>query len=117
LNFLQQNNRKYFKRGDLLTTEPKTPSNVKSNNSKYDSNSRIDAENSMIQDNSQHALPRLEVIRKLRERGHPILLFAESEMDSFKRLRRCEILEPEVNKVYLNIYIYIYIYILYIRIS
>ncbi|XP_011501756.1 PREDICTED: pre-mRNA-splicing factor 18 [Ceratosolen solmsi marchali] len=93
-----QSNRKYFKRGDLLTTEPKTPSNIKSNSNKDDSNNRIDAENSMIQDNSQHALPRLEVIRKLRERGHPILLFAESEIDSFKRLRRCEILEPEVNK-------------------
>lgn len=44
-------------------------------------------------------LPRHEVIRRLRERGEPILLFGESEIEAFKRLRKCEILEPEVNKV------------------
>lgn len=44
-------------------------------------------------------LPRNEVIFRLRERGEPILLFGESELDSFKRLRKCEISEPEVNKV------------------
>lgn len=53
----------------------------------------------MIADNSQNILPRAEVIRKLRERGEPILLFGELEQDAFKRLRRLEILEPEVNKV------------------
>ncbi|RZF36342.1 hypothetical protein LSTR_LSTR008823 [Laodelphax striatellus] len=47
-------------------------------------------------------LPRREVIRRLRERGEPILLFAESELDAFRRLRRCEILEPEVNKGFRN---------------
>lgn len=44
-------------------------------------------------------LSRQEVIRRLRERGEPVLLFAESEVEAFKRLRKCEILEPEVNKV------------------
>ena len=39
------------------------------------------------------------MIRRLRERGEPILLFGESEIEAFKRLRKCEILEPEVNKV------------------
>ncbi|XP_076041361.1 pre-mRNA processing factor 18 [Oratosquilla oratoria] len=43
-------------------------------------------------------LPRLEVIRRLREREEPILLYGESEQDAFKRLRRLEILEPEVNR-------------------
>ncbi|KAK8747832.1 hypothetical protein OTU49_017533 [Cherax quadricarinatus] len=43
-------------------------------------------------------LPRVEVIRRLREREEPILLFAESEHDAFRRLRRLEILEPEVNR-------------------
>lgn len=45
------------------------------------------------------SLPRTEVIKRLRERGHPILLFGESELQSFKRLRRIEIQEPEANRV------------------
>lgn len=98
---LQQNNKKYFRRGDLLSTEQRVPSHVGSTKSKDNSDASAEAENSMIHNNSQHALPRAEVIRKLRERGEPIILFGESEIDSFKRLRRYEILEPEVNKVHL----------------
>ncbi|OXU25851.1 pre-mRNA-splicing factor 18 [Nasonia vitripennis] len=93
-----QNNKKYFRRGDLLATEQKVVNDTNSSSNENDADRRAAAENSMIQDNSQNTLPRAEVIRKLRERGHPILLFGESEIDSFKRLRRCEILEPEVNK-------------------
>lgn len=44
-------------------------------------------------------LPRSEVILRLRDRGEPVLLFGESELDAFKRLRKCEISEPEINKV------------------
>ncbi|XP_065139647.1 pre-mRNA-splicing factor 18 isoform X1 [Paramisgurnus dabryanus] len=43
-------------------------------------------------------LSRQEVIRRLRERGEPIRLFAESDYDAFQRLRKIEILAPEVNK-------------------
>ncbi|XP_073508472.1 pre-mRNA-splicing factor 18 isoform X2 [Phyllobates terribilis] len=43
-------------------------------------------------------LSRQEVIRRLRERGEPIRLFGESDYDSFQRLRKIEILAPEVNK-------------------
>jgi hypothetical protein len=51
-------------------------------------------------DSSDHAtLPRRDVVRRLRERGEPITLFGETELDAFRRLRRSEILEPEVNKV------------------
>ena len=39
-----------------------------------------------------------QVIRRLRERGEPIRLFAESDIESFQRLRKLEILEPEVNR-------------------
>lgn len=50
--------------------------------------------------NAEHlVLPRNEVISRLRERGEPILLFGETELDAFKRLRKCEISEPEVNRV------------------
>lgn len=44
-------------------------------------------------------LPRTEVISRLRDRGEPILFFGETELDAFKRLRKYEILEPEVNRV------------------
>lgn len=54
-------------------------------------------------DGSEHSsLPRKEVIRRLRERGEAILEFGETEAEAFRRLRRCEIQEPEVNKVSLK---------------
>uniref|UniRef100_A0AAR2K0E8 Pre-mRNA-splicing factor 18 n=1 Tax=Pygocentrus nattereri TaxID=42514 RepID=A0AAR2K0E8_PYGNA len=40
----------------------------------------------------------LQVIRRLRERGEPIRLFGETDYDAFQRLRKIEILAPEVNK-------------------
>ncbi|XP_025058071.1 pre-mRNA-splicing factor 18 isoform X1 [Alligator sinensis] len=43
-------------------------------------------------------LSRQEVIRRLRERGEPIRLFGETDYDAFQRLRKIEILAPEVNK-------------------
>ncbi|KAM3926477.1 pre-mRNA-splicing factor 18 isoform 1-T1 [Leptodactylus fuscus] len=43
-------------------------------------------------------LSRQEVIRRLRERAEPIRLFGETDYDSFQRLRKIEILAPEVNK-------------------
>lgn len=59
-----------------------------------DRQARNDAENTEIV-----GLPRTEVIKRLRERGHPIWLFGENELQSFKRLRRIEIQEPEANRV------------------
>ena len=47
-------------------------------------------------------LSRSEVIRKLRERGEPILLFGESEKDACSRLRQLEISAPEVNRGFRN---------------
>ncbi|XP_061107445.1 pre-mRNA-splicing factor 18 isoform X2 [Conger conger] len=43
-------------------------------------------------------LSRQEVIRRLRERGEPVRLFGESDYEAFQRLRKIEILAPEVNK-------------------
>jgi len=40
-------------------------------------------------------LPRVEVIRRLRDRHEPILLFGEAEEDACKRLRQLELDEPE----------------------
>jgi pre-mRNA-splicing factor 18 len=47
-------------------------------------------------------LPRSEVIRKLRERGEPVMLFGESEFDACGRLRQLEISAPEVNRGFRN---------------
>ncbi|KAG1654293.1 Pre-mRNA-splicing factor 18 [Nymphon striatum] len=52
--------------------------------------------------NEDGILLRKEVIKRLRERNEPILLFGESELDAFKRLRRLEIIEPEVNRGFRN---------------
>ncbi|ENN82412.1 hypothetical protein HUJ04_008212 [Dendroctonus ponderosae] len=53
-------------------------------------------------DVKHNIVPRQEVINKLRDRGEPILLFGESEIDACKRLRKCELLEPEVNRGFRN---------------
>lgn len=41
-------------------------------------------------------LPRVEVIRRLRERNQPVLLFGETEEESCRRLRQTELDEPDV---------------------
>ena len=96
-------NKKYFKRGDLMEKEreeyfkklkPKEE-DVKYvaeiNQPKEDS-----AKNEKILDNSDLPnLPRDEVIRRLRERLEPILLFGETENDAQVRLRSIEVNEPD----------------------
>lgn len=103
---LVNDSRKYFKRGDLIeqekqeylerygpkpdpTTEPTQP--IQTDNNKLSED---------VEEIVQIApeLPRVEVIRKLRERGEPILLFGETEHDACKRLRKLEINAPEINK-------------------
>ncbi|UXI18635.1 hypothetical protein NH340_JMT04578 [Sarcoptes scabiei] len=46
-------------------------------------------------ESDERILPRKEVVKRLRERNQPILLFGESESDAFRRLRKLEILEPD----------------------
>ena len=96
-------NKKYFKRGDLMEKEreeyfkklkPKEE-DVKYlaeiNQPKEDS-----VKNEKILDNSDLPnLPRDEVIRRLRERLEPILLFGETENDAQVRLRSIEVNEPD----------------------
>lgn len=71
----------------------------KGNSETAPSNASQESEECVMDSSSEHLLSRQEVIRRLRERGEPILLFGESHIEAFKRLRKCEILEPEVNKV------------------
>jgi pre-mRNA-splicing factor 18 len=39
------------------------------------------------------------VVRKLRERGEPILLFGETDYEAYVRLKKLETLEPDGKKV------------------
>jgi len=80
--------------------EQKTINDTNASN-KTDSTSSTATNENLIKDSTQ-ILPRTEVIKKLRERGEPILLYGETETDAFKRLRKCEILTPEINKGFRN---------------
>lgn len=40
--------------------------------------------------------PRGDVVKKLRERNQPIRLYGESDVDSYRRLRLLETMEPEL---------------------
>lgn len=51
---------------------------------------------------NERVLPRSEVIRRLRSREQPIIMFGETELDAFRRLRKLEIQEPETSKGYTN---------------
>lgn len=93
--------KKYFKRADLSKKEEEEY--LKKYGSECDEMQcdvgKPTTGGNAADDSSDHAtLPRRDVIRRLRERGEPIMLFGETELDAFRRLRRSEILEPEVNK-------------------
>ena len=95
-------NKKYFKRGDLMEKEREEyfkKLKPKEEDVKYVAEINQPKENDdkkEVQDNSVlPTLPRDEVIRRLRERLEPILLYGESENDAQKRLRSIEVNEPD----------------------
>lgn len=97
-----QNNKKYFKRSELVSKDKQAELVQKGSDEGVQINVNRQQEES-VTDSSEHlTLSRPEVIRRLRERGEPIFLFGESEIEAFKRLRKREILEPEVNKGFRN---------------
>ncbi|XP_033332375.1 pre-mRNA processing factor 18 isoform X1 [Megalopta genalis] len=98
-----QNNRKYFKRSDLVLKDAEVKEVQSNNDEDIKVNTAQQQEECLTDGSSEYlTLPRHEVIRRLRERGEPIMIFGESEIEAFKRLRKCEILEPEVNKGFRN---------------
>ncbi|XP_026142933.1 pre-mRNA-splicing factor 18 isoform X2 [Carassius auratus] len=102
---LIDDSKKYFKRADLARKEEedyyrrcgykldKTEEEAPPSTS---SNPVLELE--LTEEKLPMTLSRQEVIRRLRERGEPIRLFGESDYDAFQRLRKIEILAPEVNK-------------------
>ncbi|GBN14295.1 Pre-mRNA-splicing factor 18 [Araneus ventricosus] len=98
--------KKYFKRGDLLKKQEEEYWQKYSSQKEEDEiieNERKKAEEESLKSKeSEGILPRKEVVRRLRERQEPILLFGEAELEAFQRLRRLEILEPEVDRGFRN---------------
>ncbi|XP_047520974.1 pre-mRNA-splicing factor 18 [Pieris napi] len=100
--------KKYFKRSDLLAKEQEEylqkygPQKDIENIAKNEKAETVKNQYNESEQNENASLPRYEVIKRLRERGLPISLFGESDLQSFKRLRRIEILEPEANKGFRN---------------
>lgn len=104
---LLESGKKYFKRAELVAKEEEeyklkygySNCHLQKSDVKNDEQGNVSGDENVSTDSSDHAtLPRRDVIRRLRERAEPVLLFGESEVDAFRRLRRSEILEPEVNK-------------------
>uniref|UniRef100_A0A8C6VTL0 Pre-mRNA-splicing factor 18 n=1 Tax=Nothobranchius furzeri TaxID=105023 RepID=A0A8C6VTL0_NOTFU len=101
---LIDDSKKFFKRADLARKEKeeyfkrcglKIDKNEE-NEPSTSSNPVLELE--LTEEKLPMTLSRQEVIRRLRERGEPIRLFGESDYDAFQRLRKIEILTPEVNK-------------------
>ncbi|XP_072378276.1 pre-mRNA-splicing factor 18 [Diabrotica undecimpunctata] len=95
--------KKYFKRGELIAKEQEEYRKKYYSLNEADDKSSTISDGDKIESDVQHSiLPRQEVITRLRDRNEPILLFGETEIDAFKRLRKWELLEPEVNKGFRN---------------
>ncbi|KAK2190179.1 hypothetical protein NP493_87g03010 [Ridgeia piscesae] len=99
--------KKYFKRGDLAVKQEeeylkKYKKNLLINKPKQADKSDAVASSSQTGQEEKHRLSRKEVIWRLRERGEPITLFGETEEEAFQRLKKLEMLEPEVDKGFKN---------------
>ncbi|MPC79416.1 pre-mRNA-splicing factor 18-like [Portunus trituberculatus] len=107
---LVEGEKKFFKRGDLVAQQTEAywercgnrpgssaPGQQVSDGNGGDGNASS-AQDTVNDEDDAPELPRQEVVRRLREREEPVLLYGESEHDAFRRLRRLEILEPEVNR-------------------
>ncbi|KAM8801477.1 pre-mRNA-splicing factor 18 isoform 2-T2 [Rhynchonycteris naso] len=98
-------NKKYFKRSELAKKEEEAyyercgyKIQPKEEDQKPLASSNPVLELELAEEKLPMTLSRQEVIRRLRERGEPIRLFGETDYDAFQRLRKIEILTPEVNK-------------------
>ncbi|KAG7456181.1 hypothetical protein MATL_G00249020 [Megalops atlanticus] len=101
---LVDESKKYFKRADLARKEEedyyKRCGYKKETEEEAEPSTSTNPvlELELTEEKLPMTLSRQEVIRRLRERGEPVRLFGESDYDAFQRLRKIEILAPEVNK-------------------
>nr|XP_002129784.1 pre-mRNA-splicing factor 18-like [Ciona intestinalis] len=98
--------KKYFKRGDLERKE-REEYEAKHNVKRLEPEASTSAVKESPSDEltpglDEGKLPmtlsRQEVVKRLRERSEPIRLFAESDYEAFQRLRKLEIMAPDINK-------------------
>ncbi|XP_078678331.1 pre-mRNA-splicing factor 18-like [Branchiostoma floridae x Branchiostoma belcheri] len=102
--------KKFFKRGELQAKQEEEyyrRMNMYEKDKQDQENKNTEptpgtSKTSPEQEKEKKMLPREEVIRRLREREEPVRLFGETDYDAYQRLRRIEILEPEVNKGFRN---------------
>lgn len=101
--------KKYFKREDLIRKEEEEYWSKQRQQQQHQDQSETqspDQPSASIESVKADArvtpaekiLNRKEVMKRLRERSEPILVFGESESDAFHRLRQLEIQEPELNR-------------------
>ena len=101
---VMENGQKYFKRAKLYaSSEDEVVSKIGEPSSPTKGIHRSTSKESPTKDCFSSAdtgplLARAEVVRRLRDREVPIALFGESEVESFRRLRKLEITEPEINR-------------------
>ncbi|KAH8865335.1 Pre-mRNA-splicing factor 18 [Schistosoma japonicum] len=95
-------NKKFFKRSLLRQKEEeeyfsksKRPKEQSNNTEEEDLLLKKFEERSREEREKGKLMPRKEVVRLLRERNQPIRLFGESDYDTFQRLKRVQLLEPE----------------------
>lgn len=103
--------KKYFKRGDLAAKleedywrrHNRLIGETANTSNEVVDDTNVEASSSQSEDmTTLIKLPRTEVVRRLRERDEPVRVFAESDYDSYQRLKRLESLAPEINKGFKN---------------
>nr|XP_039250402.1 pre-mRNA-splicing factor 18-like [Styela clava] len=98
--------KKFFKRGDLAEKEREEYEkrhNIQREDPEAEKQRRLSLTDTLNnigpdKDKLPMTLSRQEVIKRLRERNEPITLFGESDYEAFQRLRKLEIMAPEINK-------------------
>uniref|UniRef100_A0A0K8TS61 Pre-mRNA-splicing factor 18 n=1 Tax=Tabanus bromius TaxID=304241 RepID=A0A0K8TS61_TABBR len=103
---LWEGNRKYFKRACLARRSEdlsgQTLLGLGLCSGEITTGEKCITDNIIRVPDDENVLLRSEVIRRLRERSEPITLFGESEIEAFRRLRQCEISQPESNRGFRN---------------
>ncbi|MFH4974581.1 hypothetical protein AB6A40_001290 [Gnathostoma spinigerum] len=107
---VDQSGCKFIKRGDLIAKENNEywkryrskhqSTSTSISNEEVASTSEVDNEEAVGDDDG--TMNRADVIKALRSRGEPILLFGETEHDALLRLRKLEIEQPDLKEGWKN---------------
>jgi len=101
-NVMAGPNKKYFKRGDLAEKQreeyiakhaPNIEELKKFQDTKTESKKEVENKNNEVA--TIPTLSKAEVVKRLRERGHPILLFGETLTDACERLKQIDMDAPD----------------------